>query len=430
MADRVAVLRGGELQQFDTPQRVYANPANLFVAVFIGSPAMNVLEGELTRGDGGVDCRIGPYRVPIPDKILAAEPALARSIGRTVAVGIRPEAISVVSGDGHGGLRGTVVVSEELGSEVISHVEVEAKSVRDEAIVEGLPTMPPTEAAPRPGGRPERKTVIVARLPAEADYRRGTPLACVRCAQAPFLRSRHRGDASRHATGRLAFVDRCAELLGDTTYVLDRGLLDKSDCAPAEPGARQAGPVATRDLAGCSREQIESRRAVPRNRPAGLHATRSSELRRLRGLLLVSAFAPASVRAFSDTTWRERRRIRPAARRARSSRASRSDGTPSFVAARAHASRRSLYADAGEAPLDVAVAHDDRHPGRDRDVPERQVAAVEEERVPRQGVRHCELIDDAALDTYELVLGAPTRDRQLRAGKVRERAPDGNLQCR
>ncbi len=176
MADRVAVLRGGELQQFETPQRVYANPANLFVGVFIGSPAMNVLEGELARGEAGVDCRIGQYRVPIPEAILAAEPALARSVGRTVAVGIRPEAISVAMGE-DGGLRGTVVVSEELGSEVISHIEAEAKSVRDEAIVEGLPDDATSASGaatrtPEPGN-----AVIVARLPPEADYRRGTSLA-------------------------------------------------------------------------------------------------------------------------------------------------------------------------------------------------------------------------------------------------------------
>ncbi len=176
MADRVAVLRGGELQQFDTPQRVYANPANLFVGVFIGSPAMNVLEGELARGEAGLDCRIGQYSVPIPEAILATEPALARSIGRTVAVGIRPEAITIGTGD-DGGLRGTVVVSEELGSEVISHIEVEAKLVRDEAIVEGLPDDATSASGaatrtPDPG-----KAVIVARLPPEADYRRGTSLS-------------------------------------------------------------------------------------------------------------------------------------------------------------------------------------------------------------------------------------------------------------
>ena len=176
MADRVAVLRGGELQQLDTPQQVYVNPANLFVAVFIGSPAMNVVEGELGRGDGGIDCRIGPYRVRIPDHILAEEPTLARSIGRTVAVGIRPESISIATAEQHG-LHGTVVVSEELGSEVISHVEVEATSIRDEAIVEGLTDDGSAGSAPEPVRIQTGKTVIVARLPAEADFRRGTPLS-------------------------------------------------------------------------------------------------------------------------------------------------------------------------------------------------------------------------------------------------------------
>jgi multiple sugar transport system ATP-binding protein len=176
MADRVAVMRGGELQQFDTPQRVYANPANLFVGVFIGSPAMNVLEGELSRGEGGAECRIGPYRLPIPEAILVADPALARSIGRTVAVGIRPEAIAVTPGD-NGGLRGTVIVSEELGSEVISHVEVEAKSVRDEAIVEGLSDEASSGSGAAARAPDDGKSVVVARLPAEADYRRGTSVS-------------------------------------------------------------------------------------------------------------------------------------------------------------------------------------------------------------------------------------------------------------
>ena len=112
MADRVAVLRGGVLQQFETPQRVYSEPANLFVATFIGSPAMNVVEGRLSQGTvASVPCR--RLHIAIPDQIIVERPALARAVGRTVAVGIRPEAVSVVPG-GQDGLRGTVVVSEEL----------------------------------------------------------------------------------------------------------------------------------------------------------------------------------------------------------------------------------------------------------------------------------------------------------------------------
>jgi len=177
MADRVAVLRGGVLQQFDTPQRVYANPVNLFVAIFIGSPAMNVVEGELSRGDAGVVCRIGSHSIALPDRLLAAEPALARAIGRTVAVGIRPEAISVATGDDKDALHGTVVVSEELGSEVVAHIEIEATPVSDEAIVEGLTDDVAAGMAPRASSGGAGKTVIVARLDAESHVPRGTSLS-------------------------------------------------------------------------------------------------------------------------------------------------------------------------------------------------------------------------------------------------------------
>ena len=178
MADRVAVLRRGVLQQLDTPQRVYADPTNLFVATFIGSPAMNVVEGQLTRGDGGIECRIGSYGVPIPDRVLSDQPALAGAIGRTLAVGIRPEAITVAPSDGHG-LPGTVVVSEELGSEVISHIEVEATPIRREAVVEGLTGDASAGVGSEIGTAVTRQAVMVARLPAEADVRRGTLLSLV-----------------------------------------------------------------------------------------------------------------------------------------------------------------------------------------------------------------------------------------------------------
>ena len=178
MADRVAVLRRGVLQQLDTPQRVYADPTNLFVATFIGSPAMNIVEGQLTRGEGGIECRIGSYAVPIPDRVLADHPALAGAIGRTLAVGIRPEAITVAPSD-RDGLHGTVVVSEELGSEIISHIEVEATPVRREAVVEGLTGDPSARVGSEIGTAVMRQAVIVARLPAETDVRRGTLLSLV-----------------------------------------------------------------------------------------------------------------------------------------------------------------------------------------------------------------------------------------------------------
>jgi ABC-type sugar transport system ATPase subunit len=174
MADRVAVLRRGVLQQLDTPQRVYAEPANLFVATFIGSPAMNVVEGRLERHDGTTECRIGSYVLQLPQEVLARRPALARATGRPVAVGIRPEALVTAAGD-EDGLRSTVVVSEALGAEVLAHVEIDATPVVREEILEGLADT----TADAHGVIAENevgKTTIVARLPAEAVVHRGDVL--------------------------------------------------------------------------------------------------------------------------------------------------------------------------------------------------------------------------------------------------------------
>src|SRR5690242_3115527 len=69
MGDRVAVMRKGELQQLGAPQMLYDNPTNLFVASFIGSPAMNLLEGEIVRANGGWGVRLGDQDVAIPDEV-------------------------------------------------------------------------------------------------------------------------------------------------------------------------------------------------------------------------------------------------------------------------------------------------------------------------------------------------------------------------
>src|SRR3954449_4001148 len=85
MGDRVAVLRRGVLQQFDAPQRLYERPANLFVASFIGSPAMNVLEGSLERAGDGLLCQVGTTSLALPPELLNARPALASHVGRPIA---------------------------------------------------------------------------------------------------------------------------------------------------------------------------------------------------------------------------------------------------------------------------------------------------------------------------------------------------------
>jgi multiple sugar transport system ATP-binding protein len=175
MGDRVAVLRRGLLQQFEAPQRLYEQPANLFVASFIGSPAMNMLEATLeTKGDDVV-CRVGLTTLTLPAAVLSARPALLRYAGRSIALGIRPESLNDSDGrNGDGGrLRGVVTAVEALGPEQLAHVEVEAKPVLVDDVVEGLVDMEEaddlaeirtdTDGAPR--------AMLVARLDASASVR-------------------------------------------------------------------------------------------------------------------------------------------------------------------------------------------------------------------------------------------------------------------
>ncbi|MHC5905220.1 ABC transporter ATP-binding protein [Streptomyces sp. S6] len=106
MGDRVAVLKDGLLQQVDTPRNMYDRPANLFVAGFIGSPAMNLVEVPIA--DGGV--KFGASVVPVE------RDALAGTTDKTVTVGVRPEHFDVTTESGKG-LAVTVNVVEELGAD-------------------------------------------------------------------------------------------------------------------------------------------------------------------------------------------------------------------------------------------------------------------------------------------------------------------------
>src|SRR5436190_17955812 len=89
MGDRVAVLRKGQLQQVESPQQVYDRPDNLFVADFIGSPEMNLVEAVLERDDGGLACRVGAQRLAVPAETVPARPELERYAGKTIGLGIR-----------------------------------------------------------------------------------------------------------------------------------------------------------------------------------------------------------------------------------------------------------------------------------------------------------------------------------------------------
>ena len=81
LGDRVAVMRDGILQQFDVPQTLYDRPKNLFVAEFIGSPAMNLVGADLVRADGGLAVDFGDHRLPVDDELLKHAPRFALSRG-------------------------------------------------------------------------------------------------------------------------------------------------------------------------------------------------------------------------------------------------------------------------------------------------------------------------------------------------------------
>jgi multiple sugar transport system ATP-binding protein len=144
MGDRVAVLQGGKLQQVDTPQVLYDRPANRFVAGFIGSPSMNLVDAELTRGDGGLTIQFGEHRLGLPDDFVRANPALDRYVGRGVIMGIRPEDFedaALLAGGAPAASRiaATCLLTEALGSEVLVYFAVdsreEGESVQSDRIV-------------------------------------------------------------------------------------------------------------------------------------------------------------------------------------------------------------------------------------------------------------------------------------------------------
>ena len=131
MGDRVAVMRSGVLQQVDHPQVLYSHPDNLFVASFIGSPAMNLYEASLTEDAATV--RLGSQDIQLPQPVREAHPALAAYAGKKVILGLRPEHLPA-AGNGATGptLAGTVDLVEALGSELMVHFTIDARRIRAE----------------------------------------------------------------------------------------------------------------------------------------------------------------------------------------------------------------------------------------------------------------------------------------------------------
>ncbi|HZD02802.1 MAG TPA: sn-glycerol-3-phosphate ABC transporter ATP-binding protein UgpC [Actinomycetes bacterium] len=120
LGTRVAVLKDGQLQQVNTPQSLFDRPSNLFVATFIGSPSMNLVQAKLVRDDGPA-LVFADYRLPVPQEVLAQRRGLDQYVGRNVIVGVRPsdfEDAAFVQQQERPRLKVEVAIAEELGSEV------------------------------------------------------------------------------------------------------------------------------------------------------------------------------------------------------------------------------------------------------------------------------------------------------------------------
>ena len=135
MGDRVAVLRGGLLQQVAAPQELYERPANLFVASFIGSPAMNLYEATISGPGDRLVLSLGSQQLVLPTDLARRRPALGAAEGRKLVVGIRPECLTPAAsaGDAETARDRTISVRaelvESLGNESLLHFSTDARMV-------------------------------------------------------------------------------------------------------------------------------------------------------------------------------------------------------------------------------------------------------------------------------------------------------------
>ena len=179
MGDRVAVLNRGVLQQLAGPQELYDNPANIFVAGFIGSPAMNMIGADVVRENGAVRVEFGGLRLDVLDATLRERPGLTDYVGRKVVVGIRPEDMEdpeyLAAGAPDVRIPVMVEVREAMGSEVYAHFKVDAPPVltedtRDLAADQGLDDLE------LEGQADNGSAMFVARLNPRTTAARGKPM--------------------------------------------------------------------------------------------------------------------------------------------------------------------------------------------------------------------------------------------------------------
>ncbi len=175
LGHRVCVMRDGRLQQVDTPQHLFESPVNLFVAGFIGSPAMNFVTADLSRDDGP-SVAFADYKLPVPASLIDARPGLDKYLGKKIILGIRPSDFedATLADDSWAKMPVQVGVTEELGSEIHVIFMIDAPPVQHSSI---------TDAATGDDGEDESvaalaggKSLWTARVSARSKVRSNAPL--------------------------------------------------------------------------------------------------------------------------------------------------------------------------------------------------------------------------------------------------------------
>jgi multiple sugar transport system ATP-binding protein len=126
MADRVAMINRGRILQCGPPMELYANPVNIFVAQFLGSPQMNVVLAVITGEHDAIGLRVGSHTIRLDDATMARFPGLRYRVGQTVAVGLRPETLHESPG---GLLTVSVTYIERVGDRLHVYATLDAPAV-------------------------------------------------------------------------------------------------------------------------------------------------------------------------------------------------------------------------------------------------------------------------------------------------------------
>jgi multiple sugar transport system ATP-binding protein len=172
LGDRVAVMNNGHLQQVATPQGLYLRPVNDFVAGFIGSPSINMIEAELAQSNGHLEVDFGEHRLAVDDTVARAHRNLNGYVGRKIRLGIRPEDFQDAQlqpdAPPDRRLKTTCDYTEPLGAEVLVYFTVAAKEVlTDEELVRELGRAEGSHSKSRLVARVDPRTRITEGAPIE-----------------------------------------------------------------------------------------------------------------------------------------------------------------------------------------------------------------------------------------------------------------------